>query len=72
MAAERAAEVLPASVKDGSITGTNKDLRRLTMNESKAILLKLGLSEEDIKGKPFLIYLYLADVKRSCGRAVKA
>ena len=49
-AADRAAEILPASVKDGNITGTNKDLRRLTMSESKAILMKLGLSEEDVKG----------------------
>ena len=55
MAAEKAAEILPSTVKDGSITGTNKDLRRLTMNESKAILLKLGLSEADIKGDVLLI-----------------
>lgn len=39
-----------AAIKEGNITGTNKDLRRLSMVESKNLLLKLGLSEEDIKG----------------------
>ena len=52
MAAERALEAGPA-LKD-NITGTNKDLRRLTMTQSKTILLKLGLSEDDIKGLSFL------------------
>lgn len=39
-----------SAVKEGNITGTNKDLRRLSMVESKNLLLKLGLSEDDIKG----------------------
>ena len=40
-----------AAIKEGNITGTNKDLRRLSMVASKNLLLKLGLAEGDIKGK---------------------
>ena len=42
-----------ATIKEGNITGTNKDLRRLSMVASKNLLLKLGLAEEDIKGDFF-------------------
>lgn len=38
------------AIKEGNITGTNKDLRRLSMVASKNLLLKLGLAEGDIKG----------------------
>lgn len=48
---EKAIDALASIPKDGNITGTNNDLRRLTMQESKAVLLKLGLSEEEIKGE---------------------
>jgi hypothetical protein len=42
----------PTAVKEGKLTGTNKDLRRLSMIESKTLLLKLGLTEDEIKGTP--------------------
>ena len=45
-----------ASIKEGNITGTNKDLRRLSMVASQNLLLKLGLAEGDIKGDFSYIY----------------
>ena len=40
----------PNAVKENRLTCTNKDLRRLSMVESKNLLLKLGLTEDEIKG----------------------
>lgn len=34
----------------GQITGTNADLRRLSMAKSREILLSLGATEDEIKG----------------------
>lgn len=34
----------------GQITGTNADLRRLSMAKSREILLSLNATEDDIKG----------------------
>lgn len=34
----------------GQITGTNADLRRLSMVESRKILLKWGVKDEEIQG----------------------
>lgn len=51
--AAKAVDTSATAIKEGNITGTNKDLRRLSMVESKNLLLKLGLTEDDIKGKLF-------------------
>ena len=34
----------------GQITGTNADLRRLSMQKSQEVLLSLGVKEDEIKG----------------------
>lgn len=34
----------------GQITGTNSDLRRLSMEKSREILLSLGITDGEIKG----------------------
>ena len=47
----KAVTAMPAA-KEGNITGTDKDLRRLTMKESKVILMKMGLTEDEVKGMP--------------------
>ncbi len=34
----------------GQITGTNSDLRRLSMEKSREILISLGITDDEIKG----------------------
>lgn len=34
----------------GQITGTNNDLRRLSMVKSREVLLSLGVTDDEIKG----------------------
>ena len=42
----------------GQITGTNSDLRRLSMAKSREILLSLGMTDDEIKGAMSLISLF--------------
>lgn len=48
---QAAADAGPVPKREvGQITGTNSDLRRLSMEKSREILLSLGITDEEIKG----------------------
>jgi len=60
----------PNAVKEERLTGTNKDLRRLSMVQSKNLLLKLGLNEDEIKGETPTLpsFRFLAAISDLAGR----
>ena len=49
----------------GQITGTNSDLRKLSMKESQRILRDYGVTESEIKGVHSILMTYQTDVFQS-------